>query len=131
MTGGRQDDRETDRSARVLADALRQHVEQVPPDIAQRLAQVRRAAVAELAEREGSRRRGWPLRLAGGFAGAAAAVALTVALLTERREPSDAEPLLLAHADELAAIAELEMLEELEFLAWLEQHQDEIDAGQG
>ncbi len=113
-----------------LEQAVRERAEQVPPEVAQRLGQMRRAAVAELDRREArSVRRRSPGRWVGGLAAAAAAVALTVALLLPQPGDPGPDALLLADAEELEAIAELEVLEELEFLAWLEQEQ--LDAGQG
>ncbi|MEQ8857987.1 MAG: hypothetical protein RIC56_05020 [Pseudomonadales bacterium] len=121
--GGRPDEE-------ALVRAVRERAEQVEPAVAERLGQMRRAAVAELDARS-ARRAGWrrtPVLWGGGLA-AAAAVALTLALLLPVTTEPDSDPLLVADADELEAIADLEVLEELEFLAWLEQEQ--LDAGQG
>lgn len=120
-TAGRDDE--------ALAGELRRRAEQVPPEVAERLAHMRRAAVTEL-DRSESRFRSWGTHRfwVTGLAGAAAALALTLALLLPRAEEPGPEALLLADADELAAMSNLELLEELEFLAWLEQEQ--LDAGQ-
>lgn len=113
-----------------LGEALRDRVEQVPPDVAVRLARIRRDAVAELDARAAQRPgRRWPV-LAGGVAGLAAAVALTTSLLLPRAGPvGQPGELLLADADELEAMAEMEVLEDLEFLAWLDQEQLGADQG--
>lgn len=110
-----------------LVRALRERGDQVPADVAERLVRMRRSAVAELERREAlpGRRPLWPWL--GGLA--AAALALSVALLLSGPAAPEPDALLLADADELAAIAELDVLEDLEFLAWLEQEQ--LDAGQG
>lgn len=111
---GQENDRQDDKA---LAAALRQHAEQVPPEVADRLRAMRRAAVAELDVRSTRAGSGWLLP-----AGVAAAgLALTLALLTGDPESPAPGAVLLADTDELAAVAELEVLEELEFLAWLEE----------
>ena len=109
-------------------EQLRARRDEVPADVAQRLERMRRVAVAELAPARspGIRWRGpaW----AGGLAGTAAALLLTVTLL--RSGPEDGfERLLLADARELAAVAELEVLEDLEFLIWLDQELADADPG--
>lgn len=122
------DDKHTDPRHEALGRTARERFEQVEPEVAHRLAQMRRAAVAELDRREariGARRLpGWWI---GGAA--AAAVALTVALLLLRGGDPEPDPDLLADAEAIEAIADLDVLEELEFLAWLEEEQ--LDAGQG
>jgi hypothetical protein len=107
---------------------LRQQTDQVPPEVADRLAAMRRRAVAEWTP-EGPPRRLWP----GGatWAAAAATVLIAVALLARLNlggvDQARPAPLLLADADELQAVAELDVLEELEFLAWLDE--GPLDAG--
>lgn len=110
-----------------LGAAVRRRLDDVPPDVADRLGAMRRAAVADLERRRQPAVWRRPVWLAGTGA-AAAALALAVMVATR---PSDPQPggLLLADADELAVVAELEVLEELEFLAWLEQ--EALDDGQG
>jgi len=124
------DDKEIDVRHEALGRTARERFEQVEPEVAQRLAQMRRAAVAELDRREGRigarRSPGWWI---GGAAAAAAAVALTVALLLPRGGDPEPDAALLADAEAREAIADLDVLEELEFLAWLEEEQ--LDAGQG
>jgi len=111
-----------------VAALLRAQAEQVDPEVAGRLGAMRRAAVAEMDHRRTPARRRVPALLAG-LGAAAAALAVTVALLLPPAAGPGPEALLLADADELAAVAELEVLEELEFLAWLEEEQ--LDAGRG
>ncbi|MCB1685489.1 MAG: hypothetical protein R3E82_16015 [Pseudomonadales bacterium] len=114
-----------------LLRAARERAETVEPGVAERLGQMRRAAVAELDAR-GARRAGWPRTAvfwSGGVAATVAAVALTFALLLPGATEPEASLLFVADADEFEAIADLEVLEELEFLAWLELEQ--LDAGQG
>jgi len=110
------------------ADLLRAQAEQVDPAVAEQLGAMRRAAVAEMDREYPAARRRVPVLLAG-LGAAAAALAVTVALLLPPAAGPGPEALLLAEADEIAAVSELEVLEELEFLAWLEE--EGLDAGQG
>ncbi len=86
----------------------------VPADIAARLRAARQEAVF-VAERK-TRKRGWGVSLAPIGATAAACAVLVVAL---NRAPENTLPLL--DDAEMAAAAELELLEELEMLAWLDE----------
>ena len=108
-----------------LRDALRESADTVPPDVAERLASMRHAAVQELDTRH-SARRGWTIT--GAFAGSAAALVLAVVLVFQLDNES-VNDTLLADPDEMAAIEDLEILEDLEFLAWLEK--ETLDASQG
>lgn len=129
MSGRQDDDPELERMRQALAADLRRRTEQVPPEVAERLGRMRRAAVAELSDRHPPAQRfGWR---AGALAGAAAALVLTLALLVARYQQPEPDALLLAEAEELEAMAEMEILAELEFLAWLEQEHDAPRAGQG
>lgn len=120
-------DKHTDVRHEALGRTARERFEQVEPEVAQRLAQMRRAAVAELDRREARigahRSPGWWI------GSAAAAVTLTVALLLPRGGDPEPDAALMADAETLEVIAELDVLQELEFLAWLEEEQ--LDAGQG
>jgi len=128
MSGEDDDDKQTNVRHETLGRTVRARFEQVEPEVAQRLAQMRHAAVAELERRQARTGRhrspGWWI---GGAA--AAAVALTVVLLLPRGGGPEPDAALLADAETLEAISELDVLEELEFLAWLEEEQ--LDAGKG
>ncbi len=110
---------ETEQEAR-LKEALRAEREKLPEDVRERLAASRRQAVALLDEAESRR---WSLAdLFGprGLVVAAAASVAAVALWVGLSAPEDpALPLL--SAPEVAVVQDLELLEELEFLAWLEE----------
>ena len=121
MNGQNEDRQDQDK----LAAAARRHAEEVSPEVAARLRAMRRVAVNELDARPGTAVPGW-LWPAGV---AAAGVALTLALLLGEPDRSAPDALLLADTDELAVVAELDVLEELEFLAWLEE--EGPDDGEG
>ncbi|NGX16296.1 hypothetical protein [Wenzhouxiangella sp. XN24] len=121
MSGQNEDRQDQDK----LAAAARRHTEEVSPEVAERLRAMRRVAVSELGEGPANAAPGW-LWPAGV---AAAGVALTLALLLGEPDGSAPDPLLLADADELAVVADLDVLEELEFLAWLEE--EGPDDGEG
>ncbi len=93
------------------AERLRQHEHDVPNDVNQRLQAARRAAVAAADEKPGVT--DWWPRAAGA---GTAAVALMVAALV-LYSPVDTLPRI--DAAELAAAQEAELLEELEFVAWM------------
>jgi len=109
---------ESDQEAR-LKEALRRQREALPEDVRDRLAASRREAVAALEESESG---GWSLaewfspRSLAMAAAASAAIALWVAL-----SPGGDPALPLLSAPEVAVVQDLELLEELEFLAWLEE----------
>ena len=108
-----------------LRDRLKEHADTVPPEVAQRLAAMRRAAVEELDGRL-SAGRSWTA--IGAIVGSAAALVLTVVLVFQ----FDGDPVngsLLMDSEEMAAVEDLELLEDLEFLAWLEA--EALDASQG
>lgn len=96
---------------------LRRQEEALPPEVSARLAAARRAAVARMAEQDEPRRVPWlgmpGLLPAGGLlaAGVAAAILWPVAQ----------SPLQLPALDdnEMAAATEMEMLDEIELIAWL------------
>ena len=110
---------ESDQEAR-LKDALRREREALPEDVRNRLAASRREAVTLLEESESG---GWslaevfsPRGLVMAAAASVAAIALWVAV-----SPSNDPALPLLSAPEVALVQDLELLEELEFLAWLEE----------
>ena len=113
---------DADQEKQLLA-GLRAERERLPEAVQERLAASRREAVAMLAESE-AESRGWslgalfaPRGLAVTAAVSAAAIAVWVSFSV-----SDApEPLPLLSAPEVALVQDLELLEELEFLAWLEE----------
>ena len=103
------------RLARAVTERLH---EDVDPDVATRLRAARQEAVY-IADRKTRQSVPW-LAPAGGVV--AAAVVATVML----REPELA-PMPALDEAEMAAAAEIELLEELEMLAWLDE--DMLDAG--
>ena len=92
----------------------------MPADVASRLTTARKAAVAELdrARKVWSPTRLFRWQLFAGFA-ACAAVAV-VAVVVALRTPTDEQLPALAVDREAEAVENLELLEDLEFLAWLE-----------
>ena len=92
-------------------------VDDVPPEVAERLVAMRRAAVQELEERSSSQ---WRTPWFWAPAGAAAIVVLTLGLfLYTGNTPV---PMFDDLDDaQLAAAQDMDLLEELEFLAWLEE----------
>ncbi len=112
-------------------ERLRRHAERVPDDVAARLAAARRRAVATLDDGDRARWLDRWFSPAFGFsaAGAAAVVVLAVALFFFDNASVPAVPPGFISADEaeLTAAHEAELLDELEFLAWLEAA--DVDAG--
>ncbi len=108
-----------------VSGVLRRDVESVSAEVAAQLDGARRqaVAVASAAEAQGFGRWGmkgavrpvprWPS--IAGF-GAVMGVALTVTVMV--RAPQ-LEPLPFLNADEMAAVENVELLEELEFVAWV------------
>lgn len=93
------------------AERLRQQEHDVSNDVNQRLQAARRAAV-EAADEKSAAVDWWP-RAAG--AGTAAMAIMVAALVLY----SPIDPLPRIEASELAAAQEAELLEELEFVAWM------------
>lgn len=125
------DDSRPERLQEALGSRVRSEFEQVAPEAAERLRVMRRVAVNQLERQQPSRREiGW---LAGGLAGSAASVALVVALvLPGQRPPGPAvpeQPFPELSGDELAVVQSMEVLEELEFLAWMEEEANRAPAG--
>jgi hypothetical protein len=103
-----------------LNERLRAERENLPEDVRGRLATSRRQAVALLEESENSRWSLLDLLAPKGLAAAAAVSVAAIALwvgLSSTQEPA----LPLLSAPEVAVVQDLELLEELEFLAWLEE----------
>ena len=110
------DERWAERAGKALRDA--EH--DVPPAIAERLAAARREAV-ELADAQsdGHTGLGWWPKLAGASAVAVAALAwVMLPGTTPERLP-------VWEDTEMAAAAEAELLEDLEFVAWMIAMEDE------
>ena len=98
-------------------EVLRASVDDVLPEVAERLVAMRRAAVQELEERSSSQ---WQTPWFWAPAGATAMVVLTLGLfLYTGNTPVP----MFDDLDEaqLAAAQDIELLEELEFLAWMEE----------
>ncbi len=98
-------------------EVLRASVDDVLPEVAERLVAMRRAAVQELEERSSSQ---WQTPWFWAPAGATAIVVLTLGLfLYTGNTPVP----MFDDLDEaqLAAAQDMELLEELEFLAWMEE----------
>ena len=114
-----------------LGARLRNDLEQLPPATVARLRQLRQAAVAELdtpAGRQPTSPR-TPLFIAGGLAASAASVALVVTLLLPGSGGSPVPGLPDLDAEEMALVQSLDVLEELEFLAWMEEEANRAAAG--
>lgn len=112
---------ESDQEAR-LRQALLAERDDLPGTVRDRLAASRREAVA-LMEKQETASGGWSLAdllASRGLAMAAAASAAAIALWIGLSSPED-PALPLISVPEVAVVEDLEMLEELEFLAWLEE----------
>jgi hypothetical protein len=127
MTSDRQLPRSDDAAAQpALGARVRAELEQTSPEQAARLRALRSAAVKELdARHQRLHARQW--WVAGGLAGSAASVALLVGLLIPARPLEQPFPDL--DAEELAVVQSLDVLEELEFLAWMEEEANRAEAG--
>lgn len=97
-----------------LEQQLKAEAEQVPQDTLIRLRSIRAQAVAGVPKR---RWQSFSLP-AGGIAATAAVAVLAVMLISGRNESIPALP--VVDEAELAVVTDLELLEQLEFLAWLE-----------
>ena len=104
-----------------LLEAVRSALAPPDPDVQQRLARIRREAV-QIAEESSSpwRRIAW---FPGGrsLAALTAAAGFALAVWLGVRVGSEPPPLPVLDEPEVAVVQELELLEELEFLAWLEE----------
>lgn len=109
--------------ALAIGERLRSELNSVPDDTAARLRAIRQAAVAQLPDNQtaaGSNAvpsKSW--WVAGGLAGSAAGIALTVSLLLPQPK-SVPEPMPEIAFDEMETLQSMEVLEDLEFLAWME-----------
>ncbi len=123
----RQDSRPAPVDEHALLAAARAAAEPVSPEVAARLAAMRREAV-RLAEAGGDPA-GWFARLLAPrhLAGLAAACSLVLALWIGLRPGDDVLPVPLLDGPEVAVVEDLELLEDLEFLAWLEE--ESVGAG--
>lgn len=106
-----------------LERTLRDRGQQVPQDVAERLALMRREALLEIPEKTKflSWLSNWQLVLPVG-AGAALVVVLFVPGLFSGEEEILQIPLTLG--SETVVFQEIEILQELEFLAWLEEEDE-------
>lgn len=123
------DDKKTN-SLDALSQDLRAQNSRVPEDVASRLRVMRQDAVA-VVDRP---RRTTSFWIPAGFATSAAAVLVTIALIPEPGPGvngiEDIEPLPInLAADELAVINDMEVLEDLEFLAWMEEEASSAASG--
>ena len=107
-----------------LERTLHDRGQQVPQDVAERLALMRREALLEIPEKTKflSWLSNWQLVLPVGAAGAALIVVLFVPGLFSGEEEILQIPLALGN--ETVVFQEIEILEELEFLAWLEEEDE-------
>ncbi len=104
-----------------LLEAVRSAFAPPDPDVQQRLARMRREAV-RIAE-ESTSPRGRIAWFTGGrsLAALTAAAGFTLAVWLGIRVGNEPPALLVLDEPEVAVVQELELLEELEFLAWLEE----------
>jgi len=97
-----------------IQDQLHQRETELPASVSKRLAEARRAAVAEAEVREhkksGLLRPAWMIS-AGGFAMAALTLALYI--------PAGTGSLPVLEESEMLAATEMEMLNDIELLAWI------------
>lgn len=105
-------DHELDQAAQRAGEQFRRKEVDVTPEVAQSLAAARRQALAVADKSVRSKPKFWP-RLIGASTAAAAAVLVTVAL----QNPTPSLPQM--GDQELAAAQDAELLEELEFVAWM------------
>ena len=124
------DDLSNRRLVREWADALDksvEHNETVGPEIATQLQQARRKAVAEFENRTVGHELPFAWWQMGGTAAAAAVLVVLVLPYFSSRQIDGVEPLPYVSDVELALAAEeeAELLENLEFVAWMVDQQDE------
>ena len=111
--------------AAALGERLRDAEHDLDPQIQARLAQARREAVA-VADRKSKASSGYWF----GAGGAVAAAALLVVIFTTGQvDPNKQMP--NVDPEEFAAAQELEMLEDLEFIAWVASLEEEDEPSQG
>lgn len=108
------DDQVDPQSEEDIVLRVREEAAQVPPLVSERLREIRREAVAsDVPDR--SSWRYWPV------AGIGVAAMLVLTVMINLRAPEDLPELPVIDAQELAVFENLELLESLEFLAWLEE----------
>ena len=109
-----------------LGARVRAELDDVTPATAERLRVLRQTAVQELDRgRRPSRTSWW---VAGGLTASAASIVL-VTLLMLPGAPGNELVLPDLNAEELAVLQSMEVLEELEFLAWMEEEANRATAG--
>ena len=101
-----------------LQQSLEDDARKIPAEIASRLAAIRHEAVREIPEQRTSWFAHWQLVTAGGVA---AVVIVAVLMTIVLGGDEDLMRIPITPDAEIAAAQELEILEELEFLAWLEE----------
>ncbi|GAB4360793.1 MAG: hypothetical protein Kow006_31000 [Gammaproteobacteria bacterium] len=104
---------------RQVRESLDRSVDQLPAEVRSRLAQARHRAVAKSRRTPAGRLYPWLLP-AGGFAG----VLLTVALWQGTAPIQLPESEIAVGGEMLLSAEELEVVEELDFLLWLERQND-------
>lgn len=118
MTTDKQDSEDRELEDARLEALARQALGEVPGEVGERLAAMRREAVQILEnERSNSWIRQW-LPLTASMAGAAFAVVVGVWLVMQ---PDEDLALPLVSDPEAAIVEDMDLLEELEFIAWLEE----------
>lgn len=110
-------DRSDDPLPAEVQDTLRQMEHDVPLEVQARLAQARREAVDLADQQDSGGARGWlPIAMVGG--GSVAGAVLLVMMLSSG--PGPALPLM--EEVEMAAAQDVDMLTDLEFLAWMAEN---------
>ena len=109
-------DQDLDKLAEQLGETLRQQELDVPAEVAERLQAARRQAVTHAEKNAQRKARLWP-RVAGAGAAVSAGLVFAVAVLLFLQSPVDSLPRM--DDVELAAAQDAELLDELEFLAWM------------
>ena len=101
--------------ARHLTQALKDDEQALSDDVKQRLYEARQRAV-DLARQPAGKTKRWVLPFLGAGVTTAAAILVVVLMLPVA---SSIDPLPLGEDTELAAAQDLELLQELEFVAWM------------
>ena len=114
-------DTDEDKDLTRLGSELRRAENDLPPEIVDRLRAARREAVTLADEHAQQPWRSWLTWQRWGAAAAMAGVVLAVALVLQRPDVT----LPVAEEEELAAAQDTELLEDLEFVAWMVALEDE------
>lgn len=109
-------DSELAKAAAAAGAQLRQDELEVSPEVAQSLQAARRLAVDEAERSLASATPWWP-KIAGAGAAVSAAFVVVVSLTVYLQAPLDSLPRM--DESEMAAAQEADLLEELEFVAWM------------